>query len=44
LELERNSGNGALLDTLHQMSCEAGNFVAEAFRRDNSLYDLVGFR
>jgi hypothetical protein len=29
LELERNTANGATLDTLHQMGGEAGDFVAQ---------------
>ena len=37
LELEGDTTDGALLDTLHQVSREAGNLVPEALRGDNSL-------
>lgn len=39
LELERNTTDGTALDTLHQMGREAGDLVAETFRRDNG--DLI---
>ena len=38
LELERDTADGALLDTLHQVGREAGNLVPKAFRGNESLF------
>jgi len=38
LELEGDTADGTALDTFHQVSCEAGDFVAKAFGGDYGLF------
>ena len=38
LELEGDTPDGTLLDTFHQVGCEAGDFVAETFGWDYGLF------
>ena len=37
LELEGDAANRTLLDTLHEMGCETGDFVAQTLRRNYGL-------
>ena len=43
LELEGDAADGALLNTLHQVCCEAGNLVPEAFRGNDGLSEGMIF-
>lgn len=37
LQFERDTSHGSLLDSLHEMGCEPGDFVAQTLRGHDSL-------